>query len=165
MNIAVGDRVRALDDCRMAGRGTSRYFYRAGDTGAVVRFDGLGAWVKWDGNRIDDGVWYASTEVLALIEEDTSGVDVLAVMEEAEANTYSALSDRIRDARAAVAKLMEPASVDGAMVERMAQAVATELYGEPPPPGSNSLTRAMMLPCIKRALTAALTTQQGGKVT
>lgn len=78
MKIAVGDRVRALEDCRMAGRGTSRYFYRAGDTGTAVRFDGLGAWVKWDGNRIDDGVWYASTEVLALIEneEDTSGVDV-----------------------------------------------------------------------------------------
>ena len=75
MNIAVGDRVRALDDCRMAGRGTSRYFYRAGDTGTAVRFDGLGAWVKWDGNRIDDGVWYANTEILALIEEDTSGID------------------------------------------------------------------------------------------
>lgn len=76
MNIAVGDRVRALEDCRMAGRGSSRYFYRAGDTGSVVRFDGLGAWVKWDGNPIDDGVWYASTEVLALIEEDASGIDV-----------------------------------------------------------------------------------------
>lgn len=109
MNIAVGDRVRALEDCRMVGRGTSRYFYRAGDTGTAVRLDGLGAWVKWDGNRIDDGVWYANTEILALIEEDTSGIDVLAVMEEAEANTYSALSDRIRDARAAVVKLMEEA--------------------------------------------------------
>lgn len=127
MNIAVGDRVRALEDCRMAGRGPDHYFYRAGDTGSVEHLVDLGAWVKWDGNHIDDGVWYANIEVLALIEEDTSGVDVLAVMEEAEANTYSALSGRIRDARAAVAKLMEPASVVG--VEQVASAIAIEDTG------------------------------------
>lgn len=61
----------------------------------------------------------------------------------------------------ASALAQQPAAVDGAMVERMAQAVATELYGEPPPPGSNSLTRAMMLPGIKRALIAALASQPG----
>lgn len=63
----------------------------------------------------------------------------------------------LEEAAAALAK--QPAAVDGALVERMAQAVATELYGEPPSPGSNSLTRAMMLPGIKRALTAALASQ------
>ena len=100
MKIEAGDRVRALKGCRTSWR---TKFYREGDTGRVVRFaDGLGAWVKWDNNHIDDGVWHASIEDLALIEEDMSGIDVLAVMEEAEANTYSALSARVRDARAAV---------------------------------------------------------------
>ena len=160
MNIAVGDRVRALEDCRMAGRGTSRYFYRAGDTGSVVRFDGLGAWVKWDGNRIDDGVWYANTEILSLIEEDMGGVDVLAVMEEAEANTYSALSDRIRDARAAVAKLMEPASVDGAMVERALRTWFETEDWRGLLAGIEQTDRTIER--MQAALTAALTGQQGG---
>lgn len=109
MKIEVGDRVRALKGCRMADRDLDHYFYREGDTGVVRFADGLGAWVKWDNNHIDDGVWYANTENLTLIEEDMSGIDVLAVMEEAEANTYSALSARVRDARAAVAELIEAA--------------------------------------------------------
>lgn len=71
------------------------------------------------------------------------------------AEGFAAMAARLREHAAP----QQPAGVDEAMVERMAQAVATELYGEPPPPGSNSLTRAMMFPSIKRALTAAQ--QQG----
>lgn len=135
MKIEVGDRVRALKGCRMAGQDI---FYQEGDTGRVVRFaDGLGAWVKWDNNHIGDGVWYASIEDLTLIAEDMIGIGVLAVMEEAEANTYSALSARVRDARAAVAELIE---------------VADEAYGEMLADSTRDGPRCLLLTRLEAAL-------------
>ena len=139
MKIEVGDRVRALKGCRMADQDI---FYREGDTGRVVRFaDGLGAWVKWDNNHIDDGVWYASIENLALIEEDTSGVDVLAELDrriELEAALYDGPgTDELRTARAAVAALLE---------------VADEAYGEMLADSTRDGPRCLLLTRLEAAL-------------
>lgn len=65
------------------------------------------------------------------------------------------VADRIAALSAAPAA-PAPVASDAVLAEGIAQTVATELYGEPPEPGSNSLTRQMQLPRIRRAIEAAI---------